>query len=106
MEKIDKLSIIVPAYNEARTIHMILDRVLAVELVNGIKKELILVKACSKDNTEEILLKYIQNHTGENIQYFKHAVYMGKGAAIHTGIETATGDYLFIQYAYLEYDPE
>ena len=106
MEKIDKLSIIVPAYNEARTIHLILDRVLEVELLSGIKKELILVNDCSTDNTEEILLKYIQERPGADIQYFKHEVNKGKGAAIHTGIQKATGEYLIIQDADLEYDPE
>jgi glycosyltransferase involved in cell wall biosynthesis len=106
MEKIDKLSIIVPAYNEARTIHLILDRVLEVELLGGIRKELILVNDCSTDDTEDILLKYIQAHPGQDIQYFKHEVNKGKGAAIHTGIQKATGEYLIIQDADLEYDPE
>jgi glycosyltransferase involved in cell wall biosynthesis len=106
MEKIDKLSIIVPAYNEAKTIHLILDRVLEVQLLNGIEKELILVNDCSTDKTEEVLQQYIQARPGANIQYFKHVVNMGKGAAIHTGIEKATGDFLIIQDADLEYDPE
>jgi glycosyltransferase involved in cell wall biosynthesis len=106
MENISKLSIIVPAYNEARTIHLILDRVLAVELLNGIKKELILVNDCSKDNTEEILMEYIKNHPEVDIQYYKHEVNKGKGAAIHTGITKASGDYLIMQDADLEYDPE
>ena len=106
MENIGKLSIIVPAYNEARTIHLILDRVLEVELLNGIKKELILVNDCSTDDTEAILQKYIQSHTDADIQYFKHEVNKGKGAAIHTGIQKATGEYLIIQDADLEYDPE
>ena len=106
MENIGKLSIIVPAYNEARTIHLILDRVLEVELLNGIKKELILVNDCSTDDTETILQKYIQSHTDADIQYFKHEVNKGKGAAIHTGIQKATGEYLIIQDADLEYDPE
>src|SRR6186713_2298264 len=106
MENIGKLSIIVPDYNEARTIHLILDRVLEVELLNGIKKELILVNDCSTDDTETILQKYIQSHTDADIQYFKHEVNKGKGAAIHTGIQKATGEYLIIQDADLEYDPE
>jgi len=106
MENIGKLSIIVPAYNEARTIHLILDRVLEVELLNGIKKELILVNDCSTDDTEAILQKYMQSHTDADIQYFKHEVNKGKGAAIHTGIQKATGEYLIIQDADLEYDPE
>ncbi|MHA4808121.1 glycosyltransferase family 2 protein [Flavitalea flava] len=106
MENISKLSIIIPAYNEARTIHLILDRVLEVELLNGIKKELILVNDCSTDETEKILQTYIQGHAEADIQYFKHEVNKGKGAAIHTGIQKATGEYLIIQDADLEYDPE
>ncbi|MDO6435050.1 glycosyltransferase family 2 protein [Flavitalea sp. BT771] len=106
MEKFNKLSIIIPAYNEAKTIHMILDRVLEVKLIENIEKELILVNDCSKDNTEEVLLAYIASHPGAGIQYFKHEVNKGKGAAIHTGIQKATGEYLIIQDADLEYDPQ
>ena len=104
--EITKLSIVIPAYNEARTIHLILDRVLKVQLVNNIQKELILVNDCSKDDTEKVLMAYIDSHPEANIQYFKHEVNQGKGAAIHTGISRATGDYLLIQDADLEYDPE
>jgi glycosyltransferase involved in cell wall biosynthesis len=106
MEKFNKLSIIIPAYNEAKTIHMILDRVLEVKLIENIEKELILVNDCSKDNTEEVLLAYIASHPDAGIQYFKHEVNKGKGAAIHTGIQKATGEYLIIQDADLEYDPQ
>ena len=106
MEQFTKLSIIVPAYNEGRTIHLILDRVAEVTLINNIEKELILVNDCSTDNTEEVLMAYIKEHASLNIQYYKHEVNKGKGAAIHTGIEKATGQYLIIQDADLEYDPE
>lgn len=106
MEKFTKLSIVIPAYNEARTIHLILDRVAEVTLLNNIEKELILVNDCSNDTTEEVLLTYSAAHPELNIQYFKHEVNKGKGAAIHTGIQKATGQYLIIQDADLEYDPE
>lgn len=106
MENFTKLSIIIPAYNEARTIHLILDRVATVQLLNNIEKELIIVNDCSKDDTEMVLLAYKSSHPELNIQYFKHEVNQGKGAAIHTGIKKATGEFLIIQDADLEYDPE
>jgi len=104
--KISKLSIIIPAYNEGRTIHLILDKIKAVRLENDIEKEVIIVNDCSKDDTEESILKYIINNQDLKIQYFKHEVNKGKGAALHTGIQKATGEYLIIQDADLEYDPE
>ncbi len=103
---IRKLSIIIPAYNEGKTIHFILDKIRAVRLLHGIEKELIVVNDCSKDDTEDAVLKYKGAHPDLNIQYFKHEVNKGKGAALHTGIARATGDYLIIQDADLEYDPE
>jgi len=85
---------------------MILDKVKEVALLNAIQKEVIIVNDCSKDNTEEAILNYITQNPSFNIQYFKHEVNKGKGAALHTGIQKATGDYLIIQDADLEYDPE
>ena len=106
MDKLTKLSIIIPAYNEAATIHLILDRLANISLINGIQKELILVNDCSSDDTEMILLQYMQDHREMAISYYKHEVNKGKGAAIHTGIAKASGEYLVIQDADLEYDPE
>jgi glycosyltransferase involved in cell wall biosynthesis len=106
MEKFTKLSIIIPAYNEGRTIHLILDRVAEVQLITNIEKELILVNDCSTDNTEEVLLAYMEAHPKLNMQYYKHEVNKGKGAAIHLGIQKASGQYLIMQDADLEYDPE
>jgi glycosyltransferase involved in cell wall biosynthesis len=101
-----KLSIIIPAYNEARTIHLILDKVKAVTLLNDITKELIIVNDCSTDETEQAINSYITSNPELNIQYLKHEINKGKGAAIHTGIQHATGEYLVVQDADLEYDPE
>lgn len=103
---ISKLSIVIPAYNEGKTIHHILNKVKDVVLINNIAKEVILVNDYSTDNTEEAILKYRDANPELNIQYYKHEKNMGKGAALHTGIQKATGEYLIIQDADLEYDPE
>ncbi len=101
----NKLSIVIPCYNEEKTVHLILDRVKMVNLKNDIIKEIILVNDCSKDNTARAIEDYIRLNPGMNFQLINHPVNMGKGAAIHTGISKATGDYLIVQDADLEYNP-
>src|SRR5476651_1595710 len=103
--KIEKLSIIIPAYNEGNTIHLILNKIKAVNLIDDIQKEIIIVNDCSTDGTEQAIENYRQNNPDLNIYYFKHEANQGKGAALHTGISKATGEYLIIQDADLEYDP-
>ena len=99
-----KLSIIIPAFNEECTIHLILEKLSRV-VISDLEKEIIIVNDCSRDNTEERIQRYINENRNLNIQYCKHEVNLGKGAAINTGIQKATGDFIIIQDADLEYDP-
>jgi glycosyltransferase involved in cell wall biosynthesis len=99
------LSILIPVYNEGPTVHLILDKVTAVELPSGIQKEIILINDCSTDDTEAAIARYQAAHPTQLLQYVAHSINKGKGAAIHTGIALATGQYTLIQDADLEYDP-
>jgi glycosyltransferase involved in cell wall biosynthesis len=96
------LSIIIPAFNEATTIKQILNKVMNVELLQNIDKEIIVVNDCSTDNTLELLHEFSEQ---KNIKIISHDKNQGKGAAIRTGIENATGNFIIIQDADTEYDP-
>jgi len=100
------LSIVIPAYNEGKTIHFILDKVKAVALREGIQKEVIVVNDCSKDDTVAAVERYMDENPDLPITFYSHEVNKGKGAALHTGIAKATGDVVIIQDADLEYDPQ
>lgn len=100
-----KLTIIIPAFNEAKTIHLILNKIKDVNLINSVEKEIIIVDDCSSDNTKESIESYLEKNTTLYIKYIKHEINRGKGAAIRTGIKEASGDFLIIQDADLEYDP-
>ncbi len=100
-----KLSVIIPAFNEQATIYSLLQRVSSVRLIQGIRQELVIVNDCSADDTEAEILRYQRNHSHLDINYQKHDVNKGKGAALRTGIGSATGDFIIVQDADLEYDP-
>ncbi len=99
------VSIVIPAYNEGNTIHLILDKVRDIELMNGLSKEIIIVNDCSSDNTSEAVKAYQEKNKSLDIRLLEHTINSGKGAALHTGIAGATGKYVLIQDADLEYDP-
>lgn len=95
-----------PAYNEEPTIHLILEKVKAVRLTNDITKEIIIVNDCSSDNTIGAVQRFMRENPELDIRLFSQEKNMGKGAAINRAIQECTGDYLIVQDADLEYDPE
>lgn len=99
------LSIIIPVYNEESTLSEILDLVCASTLPSPMEKEIILVNDNSTDNSEATIENYFVHNKNLKYKYLKHEINKGKGAAIHTGIKAANGDYIMVQDADLEYDP-
>ncbi len=99
------LSIVIPVFNEANTIATTLNKIKSVTLNNHIKKQLIIINDCSTDNSLQTIQNYIQTNAAVEIFLYSHTTNKGKGAAIHTGIHAATGQYIIIQDADLEYNP-
>lgn len=100
------LSIVIPAFNEEKTIISILEKVRNCRLPDGIEKEIIVIDDCSKDATASLVREYREKYPELTMKLIVHAENRGKGAAIRNGIRLAEGDYLIIQDADLEYDPD
>ncbi|MDR0733299.1 MAG: glycosyltransferase family 2 protein [Dysgonamonadaceae bacterium] len=100
------LSIIIPVYNEETTLERLLEKVIHAKLANGVEKEIIIINDCSHDGSETIAKQVIARYPDVSIKYTRHEANAGKGMAIRTGLQLTTGNYVVIQDADLEYDPQ
>ncbi len=103
---IKKLSILIPAYNESNTICNVLENVRKVKLIGDIEKEIIVINDNSTDSLVADINAYLDREKVDNVVILHHDKNKGKGAAIHTGIKQATGEFIIIQDADLEYNPQ
>ena len=102
---INTLTVIIPVYNEEKTIPKVLDMVTVVTLPRQIEKQILVINDGSSDTSKKVVEDYILAHPGQNIVLINADKNRGKGASIRLGIEKAEGEYLIIQDADLEYDP-
>jgi len=100
------LSIVIPAYNESETIHLILTKIKQIQLLGGLDKEILIVDDCSTDQTQQAVAKYRLENSDLTIRYSRNEINRGKGFSLARGISEAVGDFVIVQDADLEYDPE
>lgn len=105
ISRVEKLSVILPAYNESETITLILEKIISVDLPCNIRKEIIIIDDCSTDNTRERVNQTTKSHPEICIKYVRLDENRGKGYAVRAGITKSTGEIIIIQDADLEYDP-
>jgi glycosyltransferase involved in cell wall biosynthesis len=96
------LSIVIPCYNEEKTINQVLDRVRLAKLPDGVEREIVVVDDCSTDGTAAVL----KGMSGSVVKVLRHEKNQGKGAALRTGFQHASGDVVVVQDADLEYNPD